>query len=98
MKGLRILLRPPNRNNFPHLPPNQKFRPIRGMPASGFRGPWMLWIVDFTEWAVPAAFVVYGAGKYGAGFGGYGSMDPQGPPTYTPGYAGLSLERGFQQN
>jgi len=28
-----------------------------------------------------------GAGKYGAGFGGYGSMDPQGPPTYTPGYA-----------
>ena len=66
MKGLRILLRPPNRNNFPHLPPNQKFRPIRGMPASGFRGPWMLWIVDFTEWDVPAAFVVYGAGKYGA--------------------------------
>merc|ERR1719258_1024877 len=28
-----------------------------------------------------------GAGKYGAGFGGYGSMDPQVPPTYTPGYA-----------
>jgi lathosterol oxidase len=34
--------------------------------VSAIRTPFLLWLVDFTEWAVPGAFVAYGGAKYGA--------------------------------